>query len=260
MKTQRNLRALCFAIALLVSASLVPVFAQSSNSNRYEITENGKRIATVVASFDGEVVSTAIFRQGRPTHLYRAYPQVGAIKVQVDDQPAFTYYIGTGLIEAKNFSFNIREVKWSARQKRSDVAALRQQLAGDMTILRAVRGYDPSAHVRLAELAYVNLTGDDSIYEGDPPSTLIVIGSGQAKSKSKTSGSKFMRTALVPQSTTGNPDSLGGCLDTCTQQKDACIRDGVDKGKCYDNQTSCTNNCYNVYGNKKAPMTAPNPN
>jgi hypothetical protein len=183
MNIQRNLRALCIAFALAASASVQPAFAQSSNNNRYEITESGNKVATVVASFDGEVVSTAIFRQGRPTHLYRAYPQVGAIKVQIDDQPTFTYYIGTGLIEGRGFSFNIREVKWSARQKRSDVAALRQQLAADMRLLRAVRGYDPSAHVKLAELAYVNLTGDNSIYEGDPPGILIVIGSGQAKSK-----------------------------------------------------------------------------
>lgn len=250
MKGQRNLDVLLLVLTFAICASFAPTFAQSTSKKQYEISEYGNKIAVVVASFDGEVVSASIYRQGQPAHVYRAYPQVAAIKVQIGDQKLFTYYIETGLIEARGLTFNIREVKWSARRQRSEITALRQLFVEDMRILRAVRGCDGEAHVKLAELAYVNLTGDNSIYEGQPSNSLLVAEMVQATSRSKTGGVQLILTAAKPQSTTGNPDSLRGCLDTCNQQKDACINAKVDPGKCYDNQTSCTNNCYQVYGNK----------
>jgi hypothetical protein len=231
----------------ILAVLLIPADAQSSNKGQYEVSENGIKVATVKASFDGDVVSAAIFRSGQPVHLYRAYPEVAAIKVQIGNQKIFTYYIETRIAEAKDFAFSIREVPSEARQQRSEVATIRRQLLDDMRILRAVRGYDAAAHVKLAELAFVNLTGDSSIYEGQPLASLKVTEVSQTSMKSNSSAAKFVRATAKVQGPPTN--SLDGCLNTCSSQRATCVgTPGANKDACFANETSCTNNCYQVYG------------
>lgn len=77
--------------------------------------------------------------------------------------------VNSGRVTDESFSVNLSEVSGPARRARGEIEAVRRRFEGDMRILRAVRAYDPSADVKLAELAYVVLTYDDGIMDGKAP-------------------------------------------------------------------------------------------
>ena len=176
------------AVVLMVAISglLAPAFSQESARSRYEVSDEKGNVTTVATSASKDAVVVSLQRQGQPTHHYRAYPQAATITVQVERQTAFTYYIKLGRIDVKAFSLaggrpadagftvELSRVSGPERRQRKDIAAVGRQFEADMRVLRAVRGYDEGADVRLAELAYVVLTYDDSIRDGKAPASLAV--------------------------------------------------------------------------------------
>ncbi|HEX8721724.1 MAG TPA: hypothetical protein VF736_13905 [Pyrinomonadaceae bacterium] len=175
-------------VALLITlyGLLAPAFSQETSRGRYEVSDEKGAVTTVATSASKDAVVVSLQRQGQPTHHYRAYPQAATITVQVERQTAFTYYINLGRIDVKafrvgqgapadaSFTVELSKVSGPERRQRKDIAAIRQQFESDMRVLRAVRGYDDDADVRLAELAYVVLTYDDSIMDGKAPASLSV--------------------------------------------------------------------------------------
>lgn len=172
MKKQKLLLG-CAVFTLMLLTSLVQGYAQSV-VRRFEISENGQRVATVMTSADNELVEVSVYRKGQPTHQYRTYVQLPVTDVRVNDRRLFSVYHKLGLIDAPNLNLNLKEDKGIARRARSEVIAIRNQLQKDMRLLRAVRSYDKTADVTLAELAYVILTYDDSIFNSETPTTLLV--------------------------------------------------------------------------------------
>lgn len=186
MKKLAHLHIAAAAFLVALSASFTPAFGQTPVQGRYEVSDATGKVATVTTSASRDAVIVSVHRQGQPTHHYRAYPQAATITVQVERQTAFTYYIRLGRVGVKSFSLgdgrpgdgsfsvDLAKVSGPERRQRSDIAAVRQRFEDDMRVLRAVRAYDISADVRLAELAYVVLTYDDSIMDGKAPASLSV--------------------------------------------------------------------------------------
>jgi hypothetical protein len=186
MKIRSHLHLLAVALLVALSGLFTPALSQEIARSRYEVSDDKGRVAAVATSASNDAVVVSIHRQGQPTHHYRASPPTATITVQVERQTAFTYYINLGRVDVKSFavvrgrpadeSFTVELAKVSGpeRRQRKDIAAIRERFADDMRVLRAVRGYDNSADVLLAELAYVVLTYDDSIMDGKPPASLTV--------------------------------------------------------------------------------------
>lgn len=186
MKRPRYLSAAAIVCLVTLSALFTPAFARQTARSQYEVSNDKGQTATVETSASKDAVIVSIYRQGQTTHHYRAYPQASTITVQVGRQTVFTYYIKLGRIDvnsfgvaqgrpgAGSFSVELAKVKGPERRQRSDIEAVRRQFEDDMHILRAVRGYDKTADVLLAELAYVVLTYDDSIMDGNPSTSLSV--------------------------------------------------------------------------------------
>jgi hypothetical protein len=171
---------------VVISGLLIPAFSQESARSRYEVSDEKGNVTTVATSASKDAVIVSLHRQGQPTHHYRAYPQAATITVQVERQTAFTYYINLGRIEVKafrvgqgapadaSFTVDLSKVSGTERRRRKDIAAVSRRFEADMRVLRAVRAYDDSADVQLAELSYVVLTHDDSIMDGKASSSLAV--------------------------------------------------------------------------------------
>lgn len=175
---------------VVISGLLTPVFSQESAQSLYEVSDEKGNVTTVATSASKDAVVVSLHRQGQPAHHYRAYPQAATITVQVERQTAFTYYINLGRIDVKafrvgqgvpadaSFTVELAKVGGPERRQRKDIAAIGQRFEADMRVLRAVRAYDPSADVNLAELAYVVLTYDDSIMDGKASPSLTVREAG----------------------------------------------------------------------------------
>jgi hypothetical protein len=251
------------AIFLILAAALTPAFAQDGTERQYEVSRGGKRLATVTTSASSDAVVVSIYRQGRPTHHYRAYPPAATITVHVDERKLFTYYIEaeriavtsfgikSGRAVDESFSLDLNTISGPELGRRRESVAIRQRLEEDMRILRAIRGYDDTADVRLAEQAYVVLTYDNSIIDGKAPADLTVTETTRVTARR---GGAKARTAsgIVPPRRQG---TLGQCLDTCESQYTECQQDQsvADKSVCHKNRTSCTNTCNSVYGKPKSP-------
>lgn len=259
MLSHKTLSRALLTLTLLTPLASTPTLQAKSNAaptvrRQFEVTHAGGT-AAVKTSADKDAVIVSIVRSGQATHHYRAYPQVATITVQIDRRKLFTYHINTGRIEAERFSLNIHQGSGTERRQRTEVAAIRGQLIEDMNILRAVRGFDKRADVLLAELAYVVLTYDDSIMDGEPPAGFAV-----SEREAAASGRAAGAVSFVSVSARGRQsDSLDGCLDTCSTHYNECQADqGVtNKTTCHNNRTSCTNTCYGTYGGKKRPPILP---
>lgn len=186
MKTRNYIYWPAAVFMVVISGLLTPAFSQESAWSRYEVSDEKGNVTTVATSASKDAVVVSLHRQGQPTHHYRAYPQAATITVQVERQTAFTYYINLGRIEVKafrvgqgapadaSFTVELSKVSGTERRQRKDITAVSKRFEADMRVLRAVRAYDDSADVQLAELSYVVLTYDDSIMDGKPPQEFSV--------------------------------------------------------------------------------------
>lgn len=240
------------AITVVLFASQIEVVAQAK-IRRYEVSDKGNKLATVVTSASNQMVSVSVERKGKPVHYYRTYVQLPVTEVRIGDrQQVFSIYHKTGDIVAEDyklnvkFNLNIARISGVERSQRNDVKAIRKQFAQDMHILRAVRAYDATSDVELAELAYVIVTYDDSIMNSEAPASLTV-NEATAKNFSKTNNAKIVRAAFAIQSNT-----LDGCMKQVDADYNDCVADKSfsDKTVCHNNRVSGRSTCYSTYGSK----------
>lgn len=268
MKTRNYIYWPAAVFMVVISGLLTPAFSQESAQSRYEVSDEKGNVTTVATSANKDAVVVSLHRQGQPTHHYRAYPQAATITVQVERQTAFTYYINLGRIEVKafrvgqgapadaSFTVELSKVSGTERRQRKDIAAVSQRFKADMRVLRAVRAYDDSADVQLAELSYVVLTYDDSIMDGKASPSLAVREAAPEAAGERVSA----KLSVKAVARAGRPqDTLPSCLSICEGHYSECQADPSvrDKTVCHTNRTSCANTCYGVYGGKEKPPKQP---
>jgi len=249
MKKEIYLRAAYGLIVFALSASLTPIFAQSSTKRILDVSEYGRPIAVVTLDRNGEVLKAYIDRNGEPVHTYGSFPAVSAWSVYIGKKKVFAYYGTTNRIEteASNFTGSA-----AARRGRKDVVELHELLADDMRILRAIRGYDHA--ISIFESNFVIATGDEGIFQGEPAASLQVK---ERASEGATSNIGFS-ARLIKSSLTIRPCSLRqgpspGTIDYCYLQcnnnRDMCLHDSKvpDHSVCYSGYTTCSGNCDSVY-------------
>ncbi len=158
------------ALILFTHAS---IHAQSAAKQQYAISENNRPAATVTMEFTDELRKVSIKRNGQPEHVYRSFLSAPVFTVHAGTHLIFAYYPELSRISTTEANFSLREVNNRAkRYGREDVNSIHGRLAADMQILRAVREYD--AAFRLFETAFVIATGDESILQGEPSTSLRV--------------------------------------------------------------------------------------
>jgi len=169
MKKKIYLQAVCGLVVFALSALLTPIFAQSATKRILDVSDYGRPIATVTLDRNGEVLKVYIDRNGEPTHTYGNFPAASASSVYIGKKKVFAYYGTSNRVEteASNFTGSA-----AARRGRKDVAELHELLAADMRILRALRGYDHATSI--FESNFVIATGDESIFQGEPATSLQV--------------------------------------------------------------------------------------
>ena len=238
-----------FSLSIFTTAS-----AQEMVKRRYEVssTADGGRIATVETSVSKEMVSVSIIRPRQSTHHYRAYLSVKVTDASIGSQSLFSVYHNDEIVKADGFNHRFSEVNGLQRRRDPDLQLVRRQVADDMHILRAVRGFDPDACVVLAEMDYVIVTYDTSIFEGAPSGLFNVTeSSGKPARASKAGPAKLVSTGL--RAAPVQNDSLDGCLSGSDSRFVQCRADPAigDKSICYNNHSKEVQQCYSIYGGKK---------
>lgn len=167
---------LSFGIAFLFLLSINSLaLAQTSLVRNYKVTQGSGEDVKVETSSSRQAVTVSISRKDEPTHYYLNYPQVAVTKVQFGKRnDVFTHYINAKRVESENFSLDLNKISGNERKNRTDIKQIKIKLTEDMKILRAIREFDKTADTLLAELAYVVLTYDDSIIDGEAPDDLTV--------------------------------------------------------------------------------------
>jgi hypothetical protein len=252
-------RRIRFTFTLLFLASLsifTTASAQDTVKHRYEVssTADGGRIATVETSVSKELVSVAIIRQGQPTHHYRAYLSVKVTDASIGNHPLFSIYHNDQIIKAGTFNHKLSEVSGNERKGHAAIESVRRRIADDMRILRAVRGFDPDSCVLLAELDYVIVTYDSSIFEAAASDLFSVTkASGQTARRDKSAPTKLVSSRLGAAATHGMNDTLDGCISGAEGRFVQCRTDPSvgDKSICYNNRSTEVQQCYSIYGGKK---------
>lgn len=258
---KRRIRFTCVVVIFLASLStFTTASAQETVKRRYEVSSSvdGGRIATVETSVSKELVSVAIIRQRQPTHHYRAYLSVKVTDASIGRQSLFSVYHDDEIIKADSFNHKLSEVSGLQRRRNPGLKLVRRQIADDMRILRAVRGFDPDACVVLAEMDYVIVTYDASIFEGAPSDLLNVTESNGALARTNDAGrAKLVSTGIRAASVQFN-DSLDACLSGADARFAQCRADPAigDKSICYNNRSREVQQCYSIYG-AKAPKEPP---
>jgi hypothetical protein len=249
---------ICAALTLFTFSLFTNASAQETVKHRYEVssTTNGSKVATVETLANKEIVSVAVIRAGEPTHHYRAYLSVRVTDASIGGQSLFSIYHNEETIKAGGFNHKFSEVSGPERKGHAALEPVRRQLADDMRVLRAVSGFDPNSCVLLAELDYVIVTYDSSIFEGAPSDLLRVTeGDGAMARQNSPDRLKVVRTRL--NSAPRQNDSLDGCLDGADARFIQCRGDQAvaDKTTCYNNRSTEVQQCYSIYGAKKpAPV------
>lgn len=214
MSHRKMLLTLCLLCAFMLSTFSLPTVADAKNSRQISVSENGRVIAMVeVERSQGGIVDITLRRAGKPQHTYRYLKNFPALSASVNKEVVFTYF----------------PHQTGNRNSNDDLA--REQLAADMTILRAVR--ESTKIVALAEIAYAAVTGDDSIIFQPPPASL------------RTNVIKMEPAAF----------SLSDCTDACMAVLKLCKDDPNvrDKNVCYTGAFDCVGKC----GNAPAPVAPP---
>lgn len=245
----RSLTAITSALTLLLLIGFGSASAQSQVNRKFSVSANGTPVV-VETSANKELVSVSIQRQNQPTHYYNAYVQIPATAVRIGRQSLFTIYHNEERIEAGGFNFTFSQVNGIARSQRKEIIAIRQRLADDARILRAIRAYDKDADVLLAELAYALVTYDNSILDGAPSNIFNVTEVPQTIAKKGTNNATLARVALrasVMQ------DSLAECIEGANTRYNECQADQNvrDKSICYNNRSREIQTCYSVYGGRQ---------
>lgn len=171
---QRSARTVIL-LAILASLAAVSSHAQTETNpvRSYNVLDGNKKVV-VETSVTNDVVRASVYRKGKPAHHYRRFLHLDASNVHLGERDLFTFYSKTGRIQGKDLDLKLFEETGEQRGSRDEVKAVRRLLEEDQFIFRAVRGFDSQADTRLAELAYVLLTYDDSIMDGAPPSHFTV--------------------------------------------------------------------------------------
>ncbi len=151
-----------------------------------------------------------------------------------------------GQVADESFDIDVLKVGGTKRRQDKRISAVRNLLADDMRLLRAVRGFDPYADTVLAESAFVVLTYDNNIRYGEAPASLSV-------QETIMSTTELAKVKVMRPTTTSVQDSLNACIDRCGGNYAECQGDPNvgDKTACHTNRTSCENNCYSIYGNRR---------
>jgi hypothetical protein len=250
---KKTLFKICVTAVFVICASVTSNLAQGK-SQQFQVTEAGDLRAMVIAQRNDEVVKVSILRPNQPTHVYRTAIWAGVTSVHINGKNLFAYQNTSKRVEIGNTDFIATEVNIAARKARSEVVSLSQELTDDMRILRAVRDFAPNADVRLAELAYVIATGEDSIYRGEAPKSLRV--SEGTKNTGKTSAqTKLIKTSAVSRM----QGTLEGCKSDCASVRRNCTSDPrvPDPTVCYTNENNCNLECHRIYKDAPAPEDPP---
>lgn len=190
---------LSLALLCVLAFASLTTHAQRTGKRQFEVSEDGRSLATVTVSWTNVAGELTINRAGQPAHSYHAFLDLYATAVHIGGKKVLGVYTKEGRVDTRESSFHLREVRWSDRGQRSDVAALREQLAPDMRILRAIRAFDHSADTDLFELAFVIATADAGIRESPAPTSLQVRALGRARAGRGAGGVGVVTAGTVPR-------------------------------------------------------------
>lgn len=252
MKADR-LSHLGIALTFIFTLSLSHALAQSPTKRQFGVSENGRLVATVVTERTADAQKVSVLRAHQPAHVFTNFPTVSAGTVYVGRQRIFSYSSGSNLIETADCSFAAND---QARRECRSTTAIRQRLAEDMRLLRAVRSYDPN--VEIQEVLFVVATGDDSILRGEPSASLRVVEEAQdgvaAARRSLPTARAALKSRAARAAQGPSAGSLEGCIGGCKENRDMCLKDSgvTDKTSCYSGYYTCYNNCQSKYA--PAPM------
>ncbi|HVF48817.1 MAG TPA: hypothetical protein VNA19_01945, partial [Pyrinomonadaceae bacterium] len=240
-------------LMLVASLTLTQTQAQSSVKRRFEVSENGRLLAAIVTERTGDAQKVSILRHAQPAHVFTNFPTLSAGHVFIGRQKIFAYSSGANLVETSDCSFAASD---NARKGCRSATAIRQRLADDMRLLRAVRPYD--TNVEIQEVLFVIATGDDSLLQAEPPASLQVFERTLTDAAAAKASSQIRVAALKARAAKAmqgaSPGTLEGCIDGCKENREMCLKDsGVrDKSACYSGYYTCYNNCQSKYA--PAPM------
>lgn len=228
-----------FLIFMFVAViTITNVISANNLDEKFTVSREGQEIAKLTISTDKSFIKATVEKQGQPAHIYTKSLTTNDVTVNIGDKEVLLYNNKSGNfktpdldVTSKGTAGNVKQLKWTELKFTEMSIAVQNLLAEDMKVFRAVRNFDKSTQTRSFELAYVILTGDESIY------WLNDFGQYEIKSLNRTSKNKevFKQVSFAQ----------AGCGTECDSRLAACIRDVQpdQRIECYRIADGCHARC-----------------
>lgn len=240
-----------FLLALLVVCLYsISAFAQKNSGRTFLIKQDDDVIAKVFLAKFPDRIEAVIQRQGQEMRVYKTFLGTATTVIKTGDKEILSVNAKEGRIITPDSNKLTKETSWKQRQFQYEALKIKEQLAKDMQIFRAIRKFDAAASTNTFELSYVIAAADDSIYLSEATDFNIK----EIDSRSGQSKTGFTKVSFT------DSGSLIECKGDCSTVGRNCTADPrvPDPTVCYTNESNCITECHRIYGDP-APAETPRP-